>query len=227
MPRPSDELLIAFLDGELDDAQADEVAAWLARDPSLRARLSNLCEATILLREAFEPAPEAIQPARPAGSDSVVLRFRRPVGRVRSARWWIGLAMAASAACFMLGVSLNRPKTDICDGSLKTATALPSDVIRPDLKPWGLNFVGGCRLIADGKPAVQFSYTTRNKELGPVTLFVTSTAEPDAEPTFDRRGPVNLLYWRRHGHGYYIIAGANDGWMWNLRKDIAYQLKAI
>lgn len=227
MQRPGDAQLVAFLDGELDDIEADAVAAWLARDPGLRARLSHLCEATILLRAAFEPAPEEILPTRRSGSDSAVLRFRRPFGRVRSARRWIGLTMAASAACFMLGVSLNRPETGICDGSPETAMALPSDVIRPDLKPWGLTFVGGCRLIADGKPAVQFSYTTRNKELGSVTLFVTSTAEPDAEPIFGRRGPVNLLYWRRHGHGYYIIAGANDGWMWNLRKDIAYQLKAI
>ncbi|MEI9983779.1 MAG: hypothetical protein WDN69_11580 [Aliidongia sp.] len=81
--------------------------------------------------------------------------------------------------------------------------------------------------MSEGKPAFQFTYTTDVKELGPVTLFVTHTAEPDVEPTIVRRENVNLLFWRRRGRGYYIISSADKGWLWILKNDIAYQLDAL
>ena len=53
MQRPSDELLVAYLDGELDEAQFAEIGDWLDRDSSLRTRLTSLSETTALIREAF------------------------------------------------------------------------------------------------------------------------------------------------------------------------------
>jgi len=271
MQRPSDEMLVAFMDGEVDEAQFAEIAAWLDRDPNLRARLTSLTEATALVREAFEPilrepVPERLFAATHPQPESNVLTFQpKAAGRImgNTKRWWIGMAAAASFACFLIGASINYGIPGDSTGSIKTADAklenfagyhnllindaygnglreleikpedtdtkiaLPSDVILPDLKPWGLVFLGGRRIISEGKPAFQFTYTTDNKELGPVTLFVTTTTEPDVEPTFDKRDNVNLLYWRHRGHGYYIVGGANKGWMWSLKNDIAYQLKAL
>ena len=267
MQRPSDDMLVAFLDGEVDEAQFAEIAAWLDRDPSLRARLASLSEATALVREAFEPilrepVPERLFAATHSSPETNVVAFQpKPAGRIlgNTPRWWITMATAASFACFMFGASISYVATTDSKSVGKTAgpnldnfpvlhiqmlnaTAteasveipppetdkpLPSDVILPDLKPWGLVFVGGRRIAAEGKPAFQFTYTTDNKELGPVTLFVTNTAEPDVEPTFDNRENVNMLYWRHRGHGYYIVGGANKGWMWSLKNDIAYQLKAM
>jgi|HubBroStandDraft_1064217.scaffolds.fasta_scaffold00020_73 anti-sigma factor RsiW len=265
MQRPSDEMLVAFLDGEVDEARFAEIAAWLDRDPSLRARLGSLTEATALVREAFEPilrepVPERLFAATHPGPATVVEFRAKAAGRAwsRTTRWWVGAAAAASFACFIFGATIG-PIVPVGLGSTKaagpnldnfpvlyiqmvkatasevsvdipppdTGTPLPSDVILPDLKPWGLVFYGGRRIAAEGKPAFQFFYTTDNKELGPVTLFVTNTSEPDVEPTFDKRENVNMLYWRHRGHGYYIVGGANKGWMWSLKNDIAYQLKAL
>jgi anti-sigma factor RsiW len=272
MQRPSDELLVAYLDGELDEAQFTEVGDWLDRDSSLRARLTSLSETTALIREAFEPVlrepvPEQLFAATHAKEeDSNVVAFTpkpapaRVVGH--SKRWWLTMAVAASFACFVMGASF-RPlvDTNVTGESDKPLEAkldnfagyhfdlvnkaeavtpadfwispetndgkLPSNIILPDLKPWGLVYVGGRLLKSDGKPCYQFTYTTDNKELGPVTIFVTTSAEPDVQPTYETRDNVNFLFWRHRGHGYYIVGGANKGWMWQLKNDIAYQLKAM
>ena len=55
----------------------------------------------------------------------------------------------------------------------------------------------------------------------------TNSTEPEVQPTYETRDGVNFLYWRHRGHGYYIVGGANKGWMWSLKNDIAYQLKAM
>jgi len=153
--------------------------------------------------------------ARRRPAVSTVIRLQQQ----RIPRWQAGTAVAA-AACLLLGISIYRSETN-------DALSLPGDVVRPDLKPWGLHFASGGRLASDGKPGFAFTYTTDNKELGSVMLLVTNSSEPDIQPTFDPREGVNALYWRHHGHGYYIIGGANQGWIWNLQKDIAYQLKAM
>jgi anti-sigma factor RsiW len=101
------------------------------------------------------------------------------------------------------------------------------DIRVPDLKPWKLNFQGARKIVVDGKPAYQFFYTTDKKEVGPVTLFVTTSSRPDMQPTFDRRDGVNMLYWRKSGHGFAIVGQANKNFMSGLANDIAWQLKGI
>jgi anti-sigma factor RsiW len=279
MQRPSDELLVAYMDGEVDEAQFTEIAAWLERDPSLRARLATLTEVTTLIRDAFEPVlrepiPERlfaathdkIEATQPE-PDTTILPFRPKTSRrtaMTATRWWLGVAAAAGIAGIVIGASVNvvgpgnkvvatttSPnqldnmvgyhnmfETLVPSAEAKGVPAdleipadaqsgLPGDIILPDLRPWGLIFQGGRRLMFEGKPAFQFVYSTDNNELGKVSLFVTTSPEPDVEPTYDKRGGVNMLLWRHRGHGYYIVGGANQGWMWSLKNDIAYQLKAL
>jgi hypothetical protein len=52
--RPSDEELMCFLDGELDEARTGEIAAALARDAELRAKLAGLELGGELLREQVD-----------------------------------------------------------------------------------------------------------------------------------------------------------------------------
>jgi anti-sigma factor RsiW len=218
MPRPSDEMLVAFIDGEVDEPQFTEIADWLDRDPGLRARLILLARATALVHEAFEPNLWTSVPERRAVAfrPKPAERTSRDIGR-----WWVTMTMAASLACLLFGASIG-------DIARETETvAIPGGVTPPDLKPWGLVLIGGRRTAAEGQPGSQFTYTTDNAELGPVTLFVTDTADADVEPTFDTRENVNMLYWRHRGHGYYIVGGAGNGWLWNLKNDIGYQLKAL
>ncbi|HEY3919391.1 MAG TPA: hypothetical protein VGL83_16495 [Stellaceae bacterium] len=113
------------------------------------------------------------------------------------------------------------------DAARKVVQKLPSDFKLPNLKPWGLDFQGARYLVVGGQPATQLFYTTDNKKLGPLTVVIGATSQPDAAPTFDRRGDLNMLYWRHHGHAYALVGTADIGYLWNISNDIEYQLDAI
>ena len=54
MQKPSAELLIAYLDGELDAGTSKEVAAAIARDPALAREAQMLAETAAALRYVAE-----------------------------------------------------------------------------------------------------------------------------------------------------------------------------
>jgi len=117
MQKPSDELLIAYLDGEVDAETAAELRAALARDPALAAEAEALRESAAALRLAFddvlhESVPERlIAAARGATPVEKVVRF--PEARTQKEaparrRWtgWAALPMAASLAGLLVGGGL-------------------------------------------------------------------------------------------------------------------------
>jgi len=124
MQQPSDEVLVAYLDGEVDETTAAEVGLWLERDADLRARLQALIESTALVRDAFdevlrEPVPErlmaaargrvpeAYAPEAEAEIAATVVPFRAKPGVMRrmigNPRWGLGLAAAASLSFLVIG----------------------------------------------------------------------------------------------------------------------------
>jgi len=109
----------------------------------------------------------------------------------------------------------------------KISQSLPQEVRLPDLKPWGLNFRGARLVVAEGRPAAQLVYTTDNKAIGPLTLIIGSSKQPDISPTLATRQDVNLLYWRHQGHAYALVGQADVGYLWGIAKDVAWQLDAI
>ncbi len=111
----------------------------------------------------------------------------------------------------------------------KISQSLPQEVRRPELnlKPWGLNFRGARLVVAEGRPAAQLMYTTDNKAIGPLTLIVGSSKEPDIPPTLARRQDVNLLYWRHQGRAYALVGQTDVGYLWGIANDVAWQLDAI
>ncbi len=109
----------------------------------------------------------------------------------------------------------------------KISQSLPQEVRLPDLKPWGLNFRGARLVVVEGRPAAQLVYTTDNKAIGPLTLIIGSSKQPDISPTFDHRQEVNLLYWRHQGRAYALVGQADIGYLWGIGNDVAWQLDAI
>ena len=287
----SDEALVAYLDGELGDAERRHVDAWLDAEPTARERLATLARSAALVRSAYadivdEPVPERlIAAARGATAaaanppqEAEILVLQRP-GRVAlpspQRRWQIGLAAAAglfgialggggtylavgmlgsggtaaqsqvaavennvwldnAAAYYKLSVSAgdtmlidvpasNDPK----EALQKISQSLPQQVRLPDLKPWGLTFRGARLVAAEGRPAAQLVYVSDNKAIGPLTLVIGASKQPDIPPTFDRRQDVNLLYWRHHGHAYALVGKTDIGWLWGIANDVAWQLDAI
>jgi anti-sigma factor RsiW len=113
MPRPSDETLIAYLDGALAEDERARIAAQLEHDPDLRLRAQRLSESATVLRAAFdevlrEPIPDRLIAAAHGGSSanvvSLAARVRRSMATGR--RWWIGVPLAASLAGLMVGAGL-------------------------------------------------------------------------------------------------------------------------
>jgi anti-sigma factor RsiW len=286
MQRPTDEQLIAYLDGEADAATASEVAAAIAHDPALASEAEALRQSAIALRAAFddvlhEPLPERLVAAA-RGNDKVI-RFPEP--RVPpakpAAKGWrtrVSLPAAAALAGLILGgvlgyflapspgpqVASNPPPApnlsaasanwldnvagyhkmfvnsgaddrrlvDIPanpqnDAERKLATQLPQGFRTPNLQPWGLVFVGARLLFIEGRAGAQLFYTTDNKALGTLTVVIANTAMPDLAPTFDRRGDLNVLYWRHGGHMYAVVGTPDIGYLWNIHNDLAWQLDAI
>jgi anti-sigma factor RsiW len=135
--------------------------------------------------------------------------------------------LAASAGD---GALVDVPATgDAREAWQKISQSLSQEVRWPDLnlKPWGLNFRGARLVVADGRPAAQLMYTTDNKAIGPLTLIIGSSKEPDTPPTLARRQDVNLLYWRHQGRAYALVGQTDVGYLWGIANDVAWQLDAI
>ena len=109
----------------------------------------------------------------------------------------------------------------------KISQELPQQVRLPDLKPWGLNFRGARLVAVEGRPAAQLVYNTDNKAIGPLTLVIGATQQPDIAPTVERKQDVNLLYWRHHGRSYALAGQTDIGYLWGIANDVGWQLNAL
>lgn len=110
MTTMTDELLVAFVDGALDEPLRSEVAAAVASDPSLQARADAFAEAGRLVRDlhaplASVPVPRALAErvaamgARDRGPTVVDLASRR----ARRGGGFLPVALAAGLAALVIG----------------------------------------------------------------------------------------------------------------------------
>jgi anti-sigma factor RsiW len=290
MRKHSDEALVAYLDGELDETTRQDVDSWLEADAAARDRLMALAASASLVRSAFadilneeiperlivaargetgesaEPAEAEIIPFAPPPNPARTISFRRwgPMAAAASLAFGIVLGGAGgyygipalmgprqtpearalkaatndwlnnAAGYYKLAVAagdnafVDVPATgDPKEALQKISQDLPQQVRLPNLKPWGLNFRGARLVVEDGRPAAQLIYNTDNKAIGPLTLIIGSSKQPDSQPTFDHRQDVNLLYWRHQGRAYALVGQADIGYLWGIANDVAWQLDAI
>jgi anti-sigma factor RsiW len=128
MQKPSDETLIAYLDGELDAAQRGEVESLIESDPALRERAVVLAASAETLRIAFEPVlheeiPERLLAAargETVGASAIVVDFAAAQKARQAAdnqaadkksvplmqRAWTRWAAAAGVAGLIVGASV-------------------------------------------------------------------------------------------------------------------------
>jgi anti-sigma factor RsiW len=154
----------------------------------------------------------------------------RQVAMATTGSSWLDNAAASYKLAISAGdnMLIDAPaSSDSREALQKISQSLPQQARLPDLKPWGLTFRGTRFVVSEGHPAAQLIYTTDNKAIGPLTLLIGATKQPDVQPTVDRRQDVNELYWR-HGGRAYILAGQTDvGYLWGIANDVAWQLDAI
>ncbi|MEF0942886.1 anti-sigma factor family protein [Rhizobium sp. BR 362] len=103
---PSDELLTAFIDGELNAAESDRIEKLIASDAHVAGRFDFLSRSDLPFREAFEPvlasAPSAKLDAMLASIPSAVEQKRAASGISRRG------FLSAIAACLVVGVAIDR-----------------------------------------------------------------------------------------------------------------------
>src|SRR5260370_3752782 len=130
MQRHSDEALVAYLDGELDDDERRQVEAWLDADPAVRDRLTALAQSGDLVRGGYADISDERVPPRliaaacgvsettlGAPQEAEILVLKRPGWAtlpLRNRRWQIGLAAAAG----LFGVIFGGAGTNLCMGML-------------------------------------------------------------------------------------------------------------
>lgn len=113
----NDELLSAYLDGELDETKRALVERWLAEDKGAAARLERMRNSDDLLRRAIpRVATDASDPI------AALIAGDPPTNVVPFKRSWARQAAALAAAC-VLGVLVGRLVMPAQDGALLSLNA--------------------------------------------------------------------------------------------------------
>jgi anti-sigma factor RsiW len=224
-----DALLVAYADGELDEATAAEVEAYVAATPTAQRMLAIYRETASLLRAAFpaEPGIEALPALPPLPSRG----FHLP-----RYSW----AVAASIAMGLIGYGagaiwpgpphaerdrmLSEVARDHSVYSRETVHLVEvpaaqtehlkawlgkrvnATLIIPDFKEAGLTFAGGRLVVLNGEPVAELMYTRDNGL--PIAFYVLSrVGKPDAVEV-ERRGDMNLATWDDGSHSYIVVGEA-------------------
>ncbi len=118
MSEVSDEMLMAYVDGELAPAERERLAALIERDPELRRRVAVFAETARVLEQAFAPVVEQpvserlLRAARGNGSSAAAQTRTKASGagrrRTAGARPFRPGQAVALAACLVLGIALGR-----------------------------------------------------------------------------------------------------------------------
>jgi anti-sigma factor RsiW len=111
MQKPSDETLIAYLDGELDDERRLEVEAAIDADAATRERANELVRAAQRLRAAFDPVlhetvPERLVAAARGAEGNPPADLAAARRRRFGAKRWVQWAAAAGIAGLVIGGGL-------------------------------------------------------------------------------------------------------------------------
>lgn len=103
---PSDELLVAFLDGELPEAESAEIEAAVTSNETVAARVEFLLRSDLPFYDAFAPL---LENAPMAKLESILERIPSPVAVEPVAKGWNRRSFLAAAVGFVfLGVAVDR-----------------------------------------------------------------------------------------------------------------------
>jgi anti-sigma factor RsiW len=230
----TDELLVAYVDGELSAETRASVQAQVAQDPAAQGKVKGMQNTAALLRAAFGDGSKD-----DTGPNDNIAPLKPPLPR-RSFRNHPLLSSFAAAAAIVLVVGtglFTRPfATDeraefMADVAayhavyaqetehLAEVPASRKDHIEewlgsrlerklsiPDLSSEGWAFEGG-RLLAEGNQTIaQLLYTAPGRQ--PIALCITHSDQPESKPTEYEPGKgIRVSAWDAEGY-LYIVVGA-------------------
>ncbi len=104
---PSDELLVAFIDGELDASESRRIEALIHTDERVAQRFEFLSRSDLPFREAFEPLLDAAPAPR---LEAMLAAIPSATGKTAAVASGIGRRgfLAAAAACLVAGIAVDR-----------------------------------------------------------------------------------------------------------------------
>lgn len=228
---PSDELLVAYLDGELDAEQRQLIADQLKANPSVAARLDELQCADLPFKAAFD----AMLDEAPTERLNAMLKALPPAQAPTMSRRRF-LAVAASFA--VAGVVADRlymswPRAESGQGwrasvaeymALYTPETLENLNADPASHAVQLRSVGaqlGLPLSPDAVnlPGAEFrraqildydgiligQLTYLDPRHGPLALCITASKRGTQPAATEQRRGMNVVYWANPSHGFMLI----------------------
>lgn len=218
----SDEMLTAFLDGELSTLESQKVQKAIATDPALSERLASLDIVTPDLTAAFD----GILASAPAMPDLPPMEEER-------SRGVFGLAAAAIAGVaigFGATFGFSQPQ----DPDWKEAIANYQTLYVPETLATAQNDTAQSERLAgfaarldldlaqaqtadgfdfrrvqmlgyEGSPLVQMAYVSETGE--PFAFCITAVDEADYAPQTDMISGLAAAHWVKDGYGFLVIGG--------------------
>ncbi len=231
MNTPSDEQLVAYLDGELDDNYRHQLDNAIAEDSLLSLRVQWLSRSNLPYQKAYdELAQQAPLDRLQARLDAIPAP--PPPGFNR--RWFIGGAAAALLAGGVLAdrlflgwqaaqsnnwralvgdymalyvpQTLDHLATDEAAqrAQLRTIDArLGLNLTPANVKLPGTEFKRAQMLEYDGVPIAQIVYL--DAKHGPLALCVTRSNSGSQPLAHERRHEMNVVYWTEREHAWMLI----------------------
>jgi hypothetical protein len=231
MNTPSDEQLVAYLDGELDGEYRDQLDSAIAEDSLLSLRVQWLSRSNLPYKNAYdELAQQAPLERLQARLDAIPAPQRPGFNR----RWFIGGAAAALLAGGVLAdrlflgwhaaqsnnwralvgdymalyvpQTLDHLPTDEASqrAQLRTIDArLGLNLSPATLKLPGAEFKRAQMLEYDGVPIAQIVYL--DAKHGPLALCVTRSNSGSQPLAHERRREMNVVYWTEREHAWMLI----------------------
>ena len=250
----SDEELHAYADNQLSGERASEVAATLAREPALAARVSEIRRQNAVLRDALdpwlaEPLPRELLSAA-AGSAARPRRRWLPAALAAAASLVLGIGLGWFGRSAMLEISgtpvtfqrqaalthvlyagdANRPVEIWANEEERLVRWLSKrlnyPLQAPNLNGVGFALVGGRLVAGNEKPGALFMYENADKQR--ISLFVRKDAEPSRETAFRYavEDGVGVFYWIDDTCGYALSGRLDRGQLLAVARVVYGQLAA-
>ncbi|HIO91679.1 MAG TPA: hypothetical protein EYG68_02410 [Leucothrix mucor] len=220
---PDFELLLAYVDGQLNETEHRKAEALILRDQTAQDFVQELQKSQLPYRDAFQPLLEAKK-----------ITSKEVLVAPKSNRWaWSGAIAASLCVGLIAGGlfisnqqinhddwvmqvadyqllyvrdTLNTPNPEIAQVaalSEKLGKQLGTKLIIPDLSSHALSFKRGQVLETHGKPLIQLAYLP--KQGRPVALCITAIHEDDSPQESGTSRGLSFVKWTKNGLGYVLI----------------------
>ena len=225
-------LVHAYLDGELDLANALAVKQQIDADPSLAAELASASALQKMLRDRFprEPVPAHLRSRINAALGLTSRWASRPTWQALAASVLLAVAVSSASTWLAVRGPIGDPVVEevVVDGHLRALMASkPTEVTSSErhmVKPWfsgrisqaprvvdlaseGFPLVGARIDVIATKPVPALVY---NRRLHVISLSAIQTAAAPTDPTFRRSiNGYNLVSWSDGGVTYWAASDLN------------------